>query len=328
MKPIPQISVIIPAFNAGKFLARALESVLAQEGCTYEILIVDNNSTDDTVAVATNFVDRYPDKVKLLSEQQPGPSAARNRGLREAGAEWVQFLDADDVLLSGKLARQLKLVRPTTNWVIGAIQLQAENGLLATATPVADHWFGLLTYTGMGHLNTNLFRTSKIREIAGFLESYRTCEDFDLFFRMLLLDPAPLIDEVAGAVHLNHTGPRATNTRQKEMAELRLALTGRVVQHLRSAEPTYYAQHEKTINAAILNCIRQQMTVDFNQGVETFNQLFTEGFQSSIFQRGLLPGHGVLYPLLGFVRTEYLRLQFTRIMPSQWTSWLKELVKT
>jgi len=111
--PFPKISVIIPFLNMRRFLRDAVESVYAQTVSDWEILLIDDGSTDGSGEAARDYARRDPDRVRLLP---PGPSgahgasAARNRGLREARGEYIAFLDADDIWLPEKLERQLGLL--------------------------------------------------------------------------------------------------------------------------------------------------------------------------------------------------------------------------
>ena len=103
MKSLPEISVVIPAFNAAETIERTLDSVLAQTSAPAEIIVIDDGSTDATCEV----IARYGDAIRVLSQSNAGPAAARNYGLRESKSDWVAFLDADDVWLPKKLERQL-----------------------------------------------------------------------------------------------------------------------------------------------------------------------------------------------------------------------------
>jgi glycosyltransferase involved in cell wall biosynthesis len=94
------LSVIIPAYNAERYIGEALESVLAQTAPPAEIIVVDNGSNDRTVAVAKAF------GVRVLQQAQRGPSATRNAGILAATKPWVAFLDADDIWEPEKLKRQ------------------------------------------------------------------------------------------------------------------------------------------------------------------------------------------------------------------------------
>lgn len=97
----PLVSVIIPAFNAAGFIHKAIESALAQTHHPFEIIVVDDGSSDDTVEV----VRRYP--VTLIEQKNGGPAAARNTGVQHAGGEWLGFLDHDDIWHVNKTAVQL-----------------------------------------------------------------------------------------------------------------------------------------------------------------------------------------------------------------------------
>lgn len=97
------VSTIIPAFNAAPFVGETIESALAQTHRDQEIIVVDDGSTDETVAVVRSFEPR----VRLLQQQNGGPAAARNAGVRVSTGDWIAFLDADDIWMPNKLERQL-----------------------------------------------------------------------------------------------------------------------------------------------------------------------------------------------------------------------------
>lgn len=98
----PLISVVVPVFNGERFLAEAIESVLAQTWRPIEVLVVDDGSSDGSAAAA----ERFGPPVQTLRQEHRGPPAARNLGLRAARGDLVAFLDADDLWLPEKLARQ------------------------------------------------------------------------------------------------------------------------------------------------------------------------------------------------------------------------------
>lgn len=92
-----KVSVILPVFNAGIYLAKCIGSVLAQTEKNIELIIVDDGSTDDSLLVIEQFK-RENNRVKVISQENKGVSAARNKGLEIAGGEWIAFVDADDWL--------------------------------------------------------------------------------------------------------------------------------------------------------------------------------------------------------------------------------------
>lgn len=102
----PSISVIIPAYNAERYLGEAIESILKQTLPVSEIIVVDDGSTDGTASVARSY-----DSVIYLSHKQSGSGAARNLGVQRASGEWLSFLDADDLWHPEKLRRQFEAFR-------------------------------------------------------------------------------------------------------------------------------------------------------------------------------------------------------------------------
>lgn len=110
----PLVSVVIPAFNAGKFIEQAVDSVLAQTYSNYEIIIVDDGSSDDTVERLRS----YGDKVTVISQPNRGVSSARNAGIMRARGEWIAFLDADDYWEPEKLEKQVNFIKQNPDMIL------------------------------------------------------------------------------------------------------------------------------------------------------------------------------------------------------------------
>jgi glycosyltransferase involved in cell wall biosynthesis len=111
------ITVVIPAYNAGRYIERAVDSVLAQSVPADEIIVVDDGSTDDTA----DIVSGYGSKVRYIHQQNAGASIARNRGIQKACFEWIAFLDSDDEWLPKHLEMHLGLLErnPHLVWCTG-----------------------------------------------------------------------------------------------------------------------------------------------------------------------------------------------------------------
>lgn len=101
----PLVSILIPAYNAERFLGEALESALAQTWPRTEVVVVDDGSTDGTRALARQFEGRG---VRVVAQENRGASAARNRALEEAQGDFIQYFDADDVLAPDKIEHQVR----------------------------------------------------------------------------------------------------------------------------------------------------------------------------------------------------------------------------
>ena len=102
----PLVSVVTIFFNGERFLADAIESVLAQRFDRWELLLVDDGSTDGSTAIARGYASAHPDRIRYLEHDQHanlGMSPSRNVGIRASSAPYVAFIDADDVWLPAKL---------------------------------------------------------------------------------------------------------------------------------------------------------------------------------------------------------------------------------
>lgn len=110
---MPRVSIIIPTFNSARYIKRSIESILAQSYRDFEILVVDDGSTDSTVKEIEPFlVDRA---VRLFQQNNGGPSAARNRGIKESKGDLVMFLDSDDFYLADRIEEGVKALNAKRN---------------------------------------------------------------------------------------------------------------------------------------------------------------------------------------------------------------------
>lgn len=161
------ISVIIPVFNAERHLAAAIESVLSQEICPREIIVIDDGSTDGSVSVAQ----RYDKKIRLHRQANAGASAARNSGVAMARGSLLAFLDADDLWMPGKLTLQTQALRndPELDLVLGkvtqficpTIEGEKHRTLRADLTTMPAYLIGAMlirreAFIRVGPLNQNL----------------------------------------------------------------------------------------------------------------------------------------------------------------------------
>jgi glycosyltransferase involved in cell wall biosynthesis len=126
----PKISIITPLHNKGRYIAETIESVVSQSFADWELIIVENGSTDGGEKIASELAASDPRiHVMIAPPEVRGPGAARNLGLKEARGTWIQFLDADDLLLPGHFEHQISVAREnpradliTCNWLKGPVE--------------------------------------------------------------------------------------------------------------------------------------------------------------------------------------------------------------
>lgn len=106
---LPLISIITPCYNASYFISQAIESVLFQSFQNWELIIIDDHSKDNTLAIVQSYCDKDP-RIRCLQTEYPSgsPTVPRNLGIKEAKGRYIAFLDSDDAWLPNKLEEQLK----------------------------------------------------------------------------------------------------------------------------------------------------------------------------------------------------------------------------
>jgi hypothetical protein len=190
------VSVVIPCHNHAAFLQEAIDSVLAQTYPHFEIVVVDDGSTDNTAEVAGHHAG-----VQLVQQERRGLPAARNAGLRASTGELVVFLDADDRLKPQALEAGLRALRahPQCAFVSGQVELTHGDGSLMRAARhrIVDHDHYRMLLQGnivLSHA-TALFRRQALEVVGGFDESLEACEDYDLYLRISRRFPVYTHDE-------------------------------------------------------------------------------------------------------------------------------------
>jgi glycosyltransferase involved in cell wall biosynthesis/chromosome segregation ATPase len=183
------VSVIIPAYNGEKYIAQAVESVLNQTYSNYEILVVDDGSTDNTRGV----LEPYLDKIQYVYQENQGVAVARNRGIEMSRGEFVAFLDQDDFFLPHKLALQVACfeLQPTLGMVhSGWRRVNAAGENIADAQP----WKDVPTLDLEGWvlwkcvlLSAMMFRREWLERVGGLDPQFKQSDDVDLALRLSLL---------------------------------------------------------------------------------------------------------------------------------------------
>ena len=190
------VSVVIPCHDQAHFLGEALESVLAQTYPHFEVVVVDDGSSDNTEEVAS----RYPG-VRCVRQENRGLAAARNTGIRRSNGNHLVFLDADDRLLPNALEAGLRCLKahPECAFVVGRYRYIAFDGSpLPTPQPPrpeGDHYLALLDDNYINMHATVVYQRAVFEYVGGFDESLDPCEDYDLYLRIARDFPIECHDE-------------------------------------------------------------------------------------------------------------------------------------
>lgn len=185
------IAIVIPCFNAARYLRDTIESVLMQKGVSSQVICVDNGSTDETLEIITSFGTR----VHLAHCNKRGANSARNVGLSVADALFVKFLDSDDLLHCGSLHKQFALARELNTRgrgvsVYGKAKVIDENNLEIGDYPIRsllDNEDILAFILDASPITScPLHSTADVRAVGGFTEDIPTQHEHDLHFRLAM----------------------------------------------------------------------------------------------------------------------------------------------
>ncbi len=193
--PDKSITVIIPAYNRSLMLKQAVDSVLNQDYPHFELIAVDDGSTDDT----PEMLACYGDKITVIRQQNLGVSAARNRGIAAAKGELIAFLDSDDLWLPGKLTKQAEFFHANPEALICQTEeIWIRRGKRVNPKNRHKKLSGLI-FEPCLHLclvspSAVMMRGSLFEKVGLFDETLPACEDYDLWLRVSGQYPVFLID--------------------------------------------------------------------------------------------------------------------------------------
>ena len=198
------ISVIVPTYNQSQFLTQAIESISSQQIEDLETIVIDDGSTDDTATVLEKLFKR--EHFRFIRQENAGPAAARNRGIRESRGDLIAFLDGDDFWLPGKIKAQLAALRQTGHRFsfCGEQTVDDRGRVLARRFATdKDGLFAELIWGNRISTPTVLVQRSLLEECGLFDESLRTGEDWDLWLRFAASGPGACVPEPLVAVRGN-----------------------------------------------------------------------------------------------------------------------------
>jgi glycosyltransferase involved in cell wall biosynthesis len=198
----PKVSVVMPNFNKGEFLAGAIESVLSQSMTSFELLIVDDASTDASSEIAGRYAERDSRITLIRNATRKGVSAARNTGIRLSRGPVIGFIDSDDLYAPTKLDRQLRVLEQSESPVVSYCDYwqvdEKGNELPPSRYPVykeSGSIFGDVLAGKFGIKTTILLPRECLQEVGPFDESLIFSEDLDMILRLSLRYPFIWLDE-------------------------------------------------------------------------------------------------------------------------------------
>jgi glycosyltransferase involved in cell wall biosynthesis len=177
------VSVLMAAHDAEAYVGEAIDSVLAQTHTDLELIVVDDGSTDSTPAILAARAARDP-RIRVVRQPNAGPGAARNRGLALARGEWVFVLDADDLMLPERIARQLEVVACRALYISPDRRAIGWTKLEPLTTPEAFRRFVASGEAIALNHSSVAFHRLTAQALGGYRPAFRGAEDSDLWNRI------------------------------------------------------------------------------------------------------------------------------------------------
>jgi glycosyltransferase involved in cell wall biosynthesis len=309
MKREPLVSAVIIFLNAEKFIEEAIESVVAQTYAHWELLLVDDGSTDSSTAIAQRYVAQYPDKVRYLeheAHQNKGMSASRNLGIRHARGEYVAFLDADDAWLPVKLEQQVAIMesQPKAAMVYGWTLIWYswtgrsedagrdhfyELGVAPDSLIEPPALFFLLLENKVQTPTTcnALIRRSVFEEIGGFEDSFRGMYEDQAFFAKIHLRAPVFVAGECWAKYRQHSESCSLNTDiNQDYYATRLPFLEWLENYL-SQQNVQDHQVLKTLQWELWQSHHPRTANFINQVLSRLSQIFRTKFRSNGFGQRL-----------------------------------------
>jgi glycosyltransferase involved in cell wall biosynthesis len=229
------VSILIPCHNAERWIAQCIETALAQTWPEKEVVVVDDGSTDGSLAIIRSF----GDGIRWESGPNRGGNFTRNRLLELSSGEWLQYLDADDYLYPEKVARQITFLHehPETDVVFGPVTLEhwsavgARRELLPIPEP-HDPWV-LLARWCLPQTGAPLWRRQSIVDAGGWKNDQHCCQEHELYLRLLMHDARFKYCPHSGAIYRQWSEDTVCKRDPWRTLRTKVEIIARLEEHLR-----------------------------------------------------------------------------------------------
>ena len=214
----PSLSVVLPAYNAMRYLPYALESVSGQTFADFEIVVIDDGSTDGTAQFCESYRLKDP-RLRLETPGKLGLVGALNYGLRAAQGALIARMDADDVALPTRFEKQVQIMHSRKDLMAigGRMAFMDDTGQLTgrlTSAPKGERAVAAALRSGECVVShpTVMMRRDAVLEVGGYRHAYRAAEDLDLWLRLLAKGPVLVLDDLI--LHYRQHGAQVSRTQK------------------------------------------------------------------------------------------------------------------
>jgi glycosyltransferase involved in cell wall biosynthesis len=299
------VSILIPCYNARRWIGHAIESALAQSWGDKQVIVVDDGSSDGSREIIAEF----EDSIRWETGPNKGGGAARNRLLELASGEWIQYLDADDYLLPDKIAHQMAFVasRPHTDVVFGPVTIEnwsdrdTRRQLIPIPTP-HDLWI-LMANWGLPQTGAPLWRKQAIVDVGGWKRDQPCLQEHELYLRLLMAGKRFAYCSTNGAVYRQWSEDTVCKRDMKEVLRRRLEIEQRLEDYLRH-QGLLTPARQRAISQARFETARTTWRYDADLAYRIMNQVRGSDRNFSPTGPAAPPAYRAIFHTLGFRAAE------------------------
>ena len=303
---LPKVSILIPCYNADRWIAQAIQSALDQTYLNKEVIVVDDGSSDRSLEIIKSFGDR----IRWETQPNQGGNVTRNRLLALSSGDWLQYLDADDYLLSNKIEKQIQFLSdvPQTDIIYSpGIDEYHESNLrqeLASIPKTGDSWT-LLVKWQLPQTGRPLWRKQALVDVGGWKDNQPCCQEHDLYLRMLMAGKRFEYFEGAGSVYRIWSSFTVCNKNLPETYRRRLEIIDRAEQHLNEINELTQAR-QAAISQSRFECARSIWLSNRPWAVQVVAKIHETHPKFVPSGQAAPLNYTIIYKLCGFTAAEIL----------------------
>ena len=234
-----KISVIIPTYNRKKYIKRAIDSVIRQSYKPFEIIVIDDGSTDGTYELIKQSYSSS--QISLKKQKNKGVSAARNKGVKLANGDWIAFLDSDDEWFENKLELQVREIKKSKTFICHTNEIWIRNGIRVNQMKKHQKYGGAIFKKCLDMCRISpssvMIHRRIFDEIGLFDEDLIICEDYDLWLRISSKYPVLYLDSMLIKKFGGHEDQLSKNINGIE--QFRIQSLEKILKN-RSLKPSYF----------------------------------------------------------------------------------------
>lgn len=254
---LPKVSILIPCYNAEKWIAEAIDSALKQTYSNKEVIVVDDGSVDNSLEI----IKRFGEDIQWQAGPNKGGNAARNRLLSLSTGEWIQYLDADDYLLPKKIEEQIQFITstPAADVVYSPSLMEYGSGMETYQTIQVipephDPWI-LLACWHLPQTGSPLWRKQAIIDVGKWKVEQPCCQEHELYLRLLQANKQFYYFPQASSVYRQWSEETVCKKDKPEVFRQRLEIENRLETHLQESA-LLTPERQYAINQARFECAR------------------------------------------------------------------------